>query len=250
MKKLILLAAFAFSYFAQAQGIAFTTVNANGEEVAIADNQVFNYSTLAESTAKMLIHVKNNSTESFRFKVRVDDITGNPETGTNMNLQFCFSQLCYFSVIEGNKYPNNPVVLAPGASNDPTDHFWNAYAGVDGAPVSYSFTFLEVDASGNTTQELISFTYNYQPTASVSDFTSLKNMGVTLSSTVVKNQLDVTADDNVTMELYNINGQIVKTATIAQGTQAVDMSSLSAAVYIASFTTQDNRTSKIRIVKN
>lgn len=250
MKKIILLAALAMSYFTNAQDIAFTTVNANGEEVAITDNQTFTYTTTAESTAKMLIHVKNNSSEPFRFKVRVDDITGNPETGMNMELQFCFSQLCYFSVIEGNNYPNNTVVLAPGASNDPTDHFWNQYPGVDGAPVSYTFTVLELDANGNVTQELISFTYKYDTTASVTDFEALKNMGVTVNRTLVKNQLDITATTNATLNLFTSTGQLVKTISIKEGDQGVDVSSLASGLYVASFITNENKSGSIKIVKD
>ncbi len=250
MKKIILVAALAMSYFTQAQDIAFTTVNAQGQEVSISDNQVFTYTTTAEATAKMLIHVKNNSAEPFRFKVRVDDITGNPETGMDMGLQFCFSQLCYFSVVQGNKYPNNPVVLAPGASNDPTDHFWNQYPGVNGAPVSYTFTVLQLDENGNTTQELLSFTYKYDSVASVTDFTALKNLGITLNSTVVNSQLNLTANDAATLSLYSITGQLVKTAAISQGNQSVDVSGVASGVYMATFIMQDGKKGTVKIAKN
>lgn len=247
MKKIILIAGLFFCSLTQAQdGIAFTT----NDEAPITDGQVFIHTTTDEATAKMLLHVKNNTDATFLFKVRVDEVTGNPEAGMDMNLQFCFSQLCYFSIVPNHIYPGNPVSLEPGASNDPTDHFWNAYPGDGTNPVIYRFTFIQVDEDGNQLAELISFTYKYMPTAGVTDISTLQNMGINVNNTVVKSQLNIDATTNATMQLVNINGQIVKTAAIINGSQSLDLSALSAATYIARFTTEDNKTSTIRIVKN
>lgn len=245
MKKIILLAAILFGTFTQAQDIAYTT---NGG-ATIADNQEFTFTGLTEADAKMYIHLKNNSDETFRFKIRVDDVTGNPDSGMNMSIQFCFSTLCYPSVVEGNLYPANAVALEPGASNHPDDHFWNFNPGSGNAPISYSFTVVEVDANGTPVEDLISFTYKYQPTASATDFEALQNMGITLGSTVVSNNLTVNANTAATLALYDVNGKKVKTVIISEGAQNVDLSAISNGVYFTEFTS-GNKTSGIKIVKN
>jgi len=244
MKKFILSAALLFAGLAQAQ----LTITGNDQE--IAEGQTFIFNTL-NAQAALHLQVINETEEPVYIQLKVNSITN----ADGSEVQFCFGEQCYFDIEQNDVVPTGAYLtqgaIEPGETNPSGDKFLNSNPGtVSGQDVIYNLSFLKVTNTGSILETLVTFNYKYSPTASVDDFTALKNMGVTLSSTVVKSQLDVTADDNVTMELYNINGQIVKTATVAQGTQAVDLSSLSAAVYIASFTTQDNRTSKIRIVKN
>lgn len=246
MKKIILLAAVFFGAYANAQNIAYTT---NGG-ATIENNQVFTFENNDAEAAKLLINLKNNGTETFRFKIRVDEVIGNTETGSEMNLQFCFSDLCYGWVYAGNLYPNNPVELAPGASNNPADHFVNTYPG-EGGPVTYKFTIVEVNAAEEIIQDnLLKFTYTYQPTTSVNDFTALKNMGITLGSTMVNTQLNVTANTAATLQLFDVNGKKVKEASINEGNQNLDLTALSSGMYFANFTTGDSKVSGIKIVKN
>lgn len=246
MKKIILLAAVLFGTYTQAQDIAYTTDGG----ATISDEQEFVFTGLTESTAKMHIQLKNNSAETFRFRIRVDEVIGNPETGLGMDLQFCFSTNCYFSVVEGNLYPPAAVELQPGASNHPDDHFWNFYAGDGETPVIYKFTVVEVAANGTAIQDLISFTYKYQPTTSATDFEALKNIGITLDSTVVNSQLNVTANTAATLQLFDVNGKKVREAAIIEGNQNLDLSALSNGVYFANFATANNKLSGIKIIKN
>jgi hypothetical protein len=246
MKKFILLAAMLFGAYTQAQDIAYTT---NGG-ATITDGQEFTFSSLTEAAGKMYIHLKNNSTETFRFKVRVDEIEGNPDSGMAMSIQFCFSTLCYPSFVENNLYPASPVVLEPGASNHPDDHFWNFNPGNGSSPITYTFTVVEVDENGTPIEDLISFTYIYQPTASATDFEALQNIGITLNSTIVKNNLEINANTAATLALFDANGRQVKTAAINEGDQNIELSALSSGVYFADFTTADNKASGIKIVKN
>jgi hypothetical protein len=176
----------------------------------------------------------------------------NGDNITDGSIQFCFN-VCYFMVEAGMTAPEGTegITLAPGASNNSEDHFLNGYAGDNGNGVTYNMSFIQVDDAGNQIgEDLISFSYKYEPTAGVNDFESLQNMGINVKNTVVKNQMDVTANQNATMQVYNINGQLVKTAAITNGSQSVDLSTLSTATYIARFTTAENKTSQIRIVKN
>jgi len=245
------MAAILFASFANAQGdIEFTT----NDGATISNNQVFTFNTpysTDNESAKMLLHVKNTSeTETLRFMVKVLEITNNSWGVEAEEVQLCFSTLCYNSIEANHIYPNNPVTLAPGDSNHPDDHFLNSNLGTNGTGVTYKFKFVEVDAEENELGDLLTFTYQYAPTASVSDFTNLSNMGVNVKNTVIKNQLEVDASVNATLQVFNINGQIVKTVALNSGSQFIDLSNLTTAVYIARFTTSTNQSSEIRIVKN
>jgi hypothetical protein len=244
MKKIILFAALAFTTLIQAQVI---TATADGE--TITEGQTFITNGLNAQAATLDLVVTNVSNSDIFIKLRVNTITN----ADGNDVQFCFGGLCYFSIAEGNTVPTNDVLVAiePGGTNADGDHFLNENPGTNpAADVNYNLSFIQVSSTGEVLGTLLTFNYKYSPAASASDFSALQNMGITLSSTVVKNQLDVTANTAATLELYNINGQIVKKATIAQGTQTVDISSLSSAVYFAKFTTQNNKTSQIKVVKN
>src|SRR5690606_27533073 len=98
--------------------------------------------------------------------------------------------------------------------------------------------------------EIISFGYKYQSTMNTDNFEALKNMGIVVNNTVVKNNLNIDATANASVQLYDITGKLVRTAKIENGSQAIDLSGLNSAVYIAKFKTEDNRATQIKIVKN
>jgi hypothetical protein len=245
MKKIILLAGLLFCGATQAQGLVFTTTG--GAE--ITQNQVFTFSTQGVD-AKVPLWVENTGTETIHFKIRVDEITNNIEGGnTAGELQLCFQPLCFFNITEGNTYPNNEITLDPGETNNIDDHFFSANDG-NGGTVTYKFTFIQVDQDENHIADLRSFTYQYIPTMGISDLTSLTDMGITVNNTIVKDALSINASQPATMDVYALDGKLLHSTTIAEGSQSVDLSGLSAAIYIAKFTNRDNQSSTIRVVKN
>lgn len=250
MKKIILIAALLVGTFAQAQ----ITLHKQGAQ--INDNDVFTYTTLGETTAKLGFYVNNDTEETVSIRMRVDEVTGNTAgENTGNNLQLCCFTICLPTISVGTICPpledmdNEAVAIAPGGSTVGVgDHFYNGNPGNGTAPVVYKFTLIRTD--GPAIQDLVHFTYRYEPTASITDLEGLKNMGLVVNNTVIKNTLDVTATQNANVEIIDLNGKTVKKAAIANGSQSVDLSGLSAAVYIARFATEDNKVSYIRIVKN
>jgi len=212
----------------------------------IEDGEAFTYNSLAENQAKLRFTVTNTGTEEAYVKVRVDEITN----ASGGQVQLCFG-VCVYNINEGNLVPNFILPIPAGTTTESTqDHFWNANPGNGVDPVQYAFTFIEIDENGAYIADVVSFTYTYIPTAGTDDFAGLQNIGITVKNTVVKNNLDVEIGQPATMELYSVNGQLIKTAALSAGSQAIDLSALSAAVYIARFTNDKNQTSQIRIVKN
>lgn len=244
MKKIILLAGLLITGFAQAQVI---TATGNGDP--ISEGETFTFTTLEEDVATLYLSVTNISNAPINIKLKVNAINNN--TGGE-DVQFCFGQLCYFNIDEGDTVPTGSgVTLAPNGSNDPANHFYNDFPGNNTtAPVSYNLSFVSVSNSGDILDTLLTFNYVYSPTMGANEFASLKSVGISVSNTVVKDVLKLNASQKATVEFYSVNGQLVKSASVAEGDQTLDLSGLSAAVYIAKFSTANNQSSSIRIIKN
>jgi hypothetical protein len=249
MKKIILVTALLIASFTQAQ----ITVTTNGG-ATINEGQVFTFNTLNSDTSKMDILVTNGTPDDHKFTIRVDEIINNTsyeddETGAS-DLQLCFGTDCYPTIYENTKYPNAGLVIPAGQTNNAADHFYNSYAGdVTTEDVEYTFTILQVDDPANPVK-IVSFSYVYSTTASISDLAGLQKIGININNTVVTNAIDITTTQNVALQLYNINGQTVKSITIGTGSQSVDLSGLASGVYIARFTNDEKKASQIRIIKN
>lgn len=255
MKKIILFAGLLFCSLTNAQEI----VSVVNDGVEIEDGQVFtfNQTHTLQVPQEVKVKVTNLTDANINLKMRMESITNNSE---GQNLQFCFAAFCYNDAQEGTTVPpemdptpEGYITLAPGASNPNGDHFASGYTGdTQGEPVEYTIVLLQVDAEGTQIGEpLRTFTYKYDANAmSVDDFNSLQNMGIALNNTIVKEELNLNSAYNATMQIYAINGQLVKTAEIRTGAQSLNLSDLNAAVYIAKFTTEENKTAQIRIVKN
>lgn len=243
MKKIILMAGLLLGSMVQAQEISVT-----GNGTVITDGQEFTYNSLEESESELTLIATNISDENINIKMRLDEMTNT----NGQNVQFCFGELCFFSVSEGSMVPTNAsgVTLEPGETNNPNDHFWNNNPGIDGtSAVEYVITFVKVDDEGEVIDDLLTFTYIYQPTLSTTDINTLQNMGISLNQTLVKEQLEVTTEYAGTMDVYAVNGQIVKSVALASGYQSVNASDISAGIYIVKFTNTNNQTHQVKIVK-
>ncbi|MXN91447.1 T9SS type A sorting domain-containing protein [Flavobacterium sp. Sd200] len=242
MKKIILLALFAVSFATKAQTISLL---GNGEE--ITEGQVFTFTALTDRD-RVNLSVTNLSDETINLKLKANSVS----YPTDYNIQFCFGEECFFNISTGSTVPSDAdgLTLAPGESNPDGDHFLSNNPGNGTEPVTYSLSVIQVDENGTELAILRTFSYVYSPTANINDFSALQNMGITVKNTVVKNQLELNSTLNATLQIINLNGQAVKNVAVKTGSQSVDLSSLSSAVYFARFTTDKNKTAQIKIVKN
>ena len=242
MKKIILLALFTLSATLQAQVVS---ILANGQE--ITEGQTFTFHDISER-AIINLSVTNLSDEAINLKLKANAIS----YPTNMNVQFCFGTECYFNISTGSTVPSDVagLTLLPGESNPEGDHFQSANPGNGTDPVTYSISLVQVSDSGEILEVLRTFNYVYTPTAGLTDFSALQNMGINVKNTIVKNQLEVSSNQTATLQVVNINGQVVKTVAVKNDNQLIDLSGLTSAVYFARFTTQQNKTAQIKIIKN
>lgn len=245
MKKIILIAALFAGTFAQAQ----ITLNKQGG--VINNGDVFTYTTLTESGAKLGFNINNGTDADIAVKMRMDEILNAIPMETDV--QFCFGE-CLYEVDVNTTVPSFNVEIPANASSltvtGSQDHFWNLNPGNGTDAVSYKMSLVKVDEEGVPTETVVQFTYRYDPTASIADFNSLKNMGLVVNNTIVKNTLDITATQNASLEIIDMTGKTLKKAAVTNGTQSIELSGLSNGTYIARFATENNQTAYIKIVKN
>lgn len=148
------------------------------------------------------------------------------------NAAFCFGGECYYNVVEGGRYPTSGVMIAPGTSQGNRDYFGN----LDGhtSPIEYKFRFLQLDANGveipNTSFYL---TYRYESVMSVLDANTIAIAQV--YPTVAKGFTNVTLKENASVQVLNMEGKAVKSLNLKSGNSQLDLSGLSAGVYLIQF---------------
>lgn len=240
MKKLLLFTALFIYGIVQAQDI---TVNVTGGGT-IENNEIFTFNTL-DASSKLTFTVTNNTNETMYLRTRVDEMSGTDGT----DVQLCFG-VCLYNLSQGLTVPSFLIEIPANSTTESTDdHIWNYNEGDGTTPIVYTISFVEYDAEGNEQGNLITFTYRYQPTASAEDFAALEKAGIALESTVIGNALKVSAQQNASVTFYGTNGQVIKKAALTTGEQLIDMSGIATGVYIARFTTADNKTAQLRVVK-
>lgn len=235
MKKMMIAAALFICGFAQAQ-FAFSSAGQ-----PLTNGQVYEFATFHE----MQLRVQNNFEETKFLQIRVDNLVNTD--GTDM--QLCFGQ-CLYQVNVGTLVPDGyPIWLEPGEMNSYQDHIWNTNTG-DGVnyPMDYTITFIETDEEGTPIQDLLTLTYRYNPELSTKD-NNLTKVGVRNINTAVADVISVDVSESLKLDLFNANGQLVKTTQLQAGQQNIEASSLASGVYIARFTSASNAVGQTKIVK-
>ncbi len=240
MKKLIYLVVLLAGIVLQAQ-ISVT----KHDGTPITDNQIITYNSTVYNLAALEFFVRNNAATSTRVLIECLSMTNADGTG----FELCFGNECLASVAPNETYPSSPVTIAAGGTNGNFDHFYNSNPG-NGQIMDFVFRFYQVDLGGNEVGNTITFTYRYNPNLAVDSFSALNAMGVRLQSTSLSNQLELTAANNIQLELIDLAGKTVRSISLTAGEQSIDVSQLTAGVYVAKFSTNEGATSNIKVVKN
>lgn len=252
MKKLLTTIVVLIAGFMSAQDFIVT----NGDNGTITDGEVFNFNTAGivnEPNLDVQIHVQihNQSTEDLFFKLR--GISAQNTTSAHVN--FCFGEICINTFNPGQYvpptvYPN--ITIAPGETNDANDKFFNLDAGDgDNYPIIYTFTlyqYTSAEQDQTTGTPVLSFSYQYSPSASTPNMT-LQKLGVEVQNTVVKNDFSFNATTDLTVEFFDLNGRSVSTEKFRQGSNVYNANGLTAGIYIARFTDKEGKSAAVKIVK-
>lgn len=212
----------------------------------INDGDILTFDSAIEPASYLGLKVFNNSNEDINVKVKCVDIVNADGT----NVQLCFGPVCVPTITIGNSYPNIAAVIEANSSNGNFDHFLNLNTGINpNAPVLYTFKFYRVDDNNVEIGNSVTFSYRYVSALGVSSFGQLEQAGVSLSSTLVSNYLQMTATKNVRYTIYDVNGKALSSQALVSGEHTVNVSNLPKGVYILQFDSSDGQKGSVKVLK-
>lgn len=236
LRKLLFgLALIAFS--AQAQ---YTIIDDNGN--AITDGQEFVFGDNTIPGGYLNFFVTNDSDAPINMKIEFVSTNNSGDV-----FQICFGGQCISETEVGESYPPGPpATIDAGDTTGEGNHLFNYGESAEDI-LEYVCRFYQLDEAGNEVGDDLTVTYRYNPLLSIDEVEA--QAGISISSTILKNTLDFSAAQAGTLSLYDVQGRLVTTASFESGQQTVDVSSLSAQVYIASFRTVQGANQSIRLLK-
>lgn len=237
-KALIIIVSFVYlQSFAQ-----FTFTDHAGN--AIINGSTVSYSTANSENAKLKFYITNVGTAPVDVRIQCTGING----GNGVGFQLCYAGLCHDNVVPGGIYPDYQFLLNTGENNGNFDYFVNNF--VSPTPIDFNFQVYGLDGSGFPTGQSITFTYRYDSTLGLNSLSELATLGVKLTNTIVKNELNFNATVSGKVALVNLSGQQMGEFSFTEGEQSLNLSNLSAGVYIANFITTEGKTLQLKLLKN
>ena len=234
--KVLLFCFLAGAFTANAQ---YSIVDGDGNE--INDGDVIETNTTAEDAA-LKFYVTNDSDATIRSTVQY------VSTDVGGNFQVCYGGQCYDPVVVGDSYPpvNIPQVIEPGATTGQGNKMF--YNEVTNPELSnHVFRFYLLDDNGNDIGGDLTITYRYDPDLGLDAVQA--QLDITLETTVVKNTIALSSQEDATMQVYDINGRLMQTNEVVTGSQNIDVSGLSSQLYIVNFEGVNGKSQSIKILK-
>jgi hypothetical protein len=227
-------------FFATAGMMAQYTVE-DGDGNAINDGDVINYGVTGVPDASLDFYVTNNGASTINMKIEF--VSAINADGSEFEL--CFG-LCYTGIVLGNSYPGGSdfIAIDAGMVTGPGNHFYNYATGNGTDVLDYVFRYYETDGAGNDIGNSLTITYRYDPLLGVNDNT----LDVVISSTVIDGQITVNVQEDLNLAIYDLNGRIVQNQKLEAGQQYVNLSNLSAQMYILHFTNNSGISQVTKVV--
>jgi hypothetical protein len=238
MKKIITLLSFGICTLSFAQ---FTFSYRNGAE--IPNGSVVSFNTHSQTSANLNFHITNTTTND--IDVRIKCVSINNATGEGF--QLCYGGLCHDNIVAGGIYPDYQFIIEPGQNNGNFDYFVNNNGG-NGQIQEYLFEIYALDMSGFPIGDIKTFTYKYDQSLSSPTFESLSHAGIHLGSTILSDFFAVSVENITSVELYNVNGQLVQRHSLNQGSHNIAVQNLSSGLYLAKFSTGSTQQT-VKLVK-
>lgn len=222
----------------------FTVAKSDGTPLLNGD--IITFTVASDPASKLGFKVTN--TTSAPILTKIEFVSATNYTGTNF--QLCYGVNCFDNPVVGQSYPSPAFEIPANGQNGNYDYLINTNTG-NGVnyPMDFVFKFYTVNTSGVEYGTPITITYRFDPTLATSTFSDLKNMGVEITNTLVENNLELNTTENISLNLFDINGKKVYSQDLESGNQSIDLSNLSSNVYILNITNAENKQGSIKIVK-
>ncbi len=242
--KLLLLSVFGAVAIANAQ---YTVTDDNGN--VLQDGDIIEFGSLEQPAADYNFFVTNNNPTDEIYS-RIEYISQTNATNPHF-AELCYGFVCYYEIQLGTTTPPmniEPMIIPVGHTTGLGNHLYSNDPGNGQGNVDFVFAFRQYEDVAGTIQtgESITFTYRYNPALSVD---KVSKVNLSLISTVVTDQLTMDVNEPVQVQVYDMQGKLVKQANLEVGRQTVDVSNLSGQQYIVQFTNQGGakKTSKVII---
>ncbi len=229
--------------------LSISQISITSYGVPVTNGAVLAKNQIGYPQAEILFRVRNNGTTTTNVWAKCESLLNN----NGSMFQFCFADVCFAEVQQGVVYPIQALTLTPGSSNGNFDHFLNENSGNGTYPLDFVFKFFQTNQAtqgGTEVGNAITFTYRFDPTLSTDEVDQLQTSGVIVKSTVIDTELNLDVLKGTAMTIYDLNGKSVYGANLEYGIQSIDVSNLSAGIYIISFTNEEGITSTKKIIKN
>jgi len=217
----------------------YTIVDGNDEP--IIDGNSYSFNTIEDPAASLDFFVTNTSSDDIRMKIEVVSMTNTD----GALMQLCFD-LCYDGVNEGQSYPGTHVIIPAGDTTFPGNHFFNQDPGNGTDVLEYVFRFYQVDTNGDETGTDVTITYLYDPQLGVND---VDQLDLNIQSTMISDALEMNTVEDLTLQVYDMNGKVVMTQNLEAGQQRIDVSHLSTQYYILHFTNNKGVSDVVKVMK-
>ena len=209
----------------------------------ILDGSTWTFNVYGLGIAELPFWVNNESaTEEIYMKIEFVSAVN----GDGSGVQLCFG-LCYLDLVFGASYPpgTEVVTIQPGENQGfPGDHIANFVDG-GGNPIEYVFRYYQIDANGDQVGDDLTMTYRYDPNLGIGD----NAPAVALLQNLVTTQLKLRTQEHMQLSLYDLQGKKVGQYSLSEGDQSVDLTHLSAAMYMAVMQNEAGQQKSFKIVK-
>ncbi|MDR6461224.1 hypothetical protein J2786_004378 [Chryseobacterium vietnamense] len=216
----------------------------------INDGSVITYNSVDENLATLHYKIKNTSSSPVNVRSKVMNIIN----ADGSNFQFCYQNTCLPFIILGAVYPGNskPAINVPANSEVSGGYtMWNKDTGSGTFPMDYIIKYYLVDNFNNEYGTPVTFTYRYNPNATlgVHDMTKSKTSFAEIDVTRVKSVINITSKEDLSYILYTTDGRTALAGNLKNGKNVIDVSRLQQGNYIVFFKNSRGEALSKKIVK-
>ena len=239
MKNTISVIAIFLSTFAILAQNPYTVTDYDGEE--ITEGMVVTLNNYGVPDGSFDYFVTNNSDDD--INMRIEFVSAINADGSGFEL--CFDQ-CFIDLEVGQSFTPAPnYVTIPSEETTPSGNHFATLIGGDEVQ-DYNFRFYLTDAEGNDIGNNLNFTYRYDPILGLND---VRELGVVISATVISNEMEVVAMEEVNLAIYNLKGQLINSQILNTGNQIINLSYLAPQMYIVKLTNIAGISKTLKILK-